>query len=626
MKKALLLTLLFLITEFCCLAQGTELEKIQTSLENIKDSTRYVDALNRIAMLLYEKNIDSTFFYTAKARAVANRLDYEKGKADATNNLGVFFDIKGNLQLALRYYNDANIGYTKVKDSSNQVQAMMNIAMVYKELGKDERAITHYNNALQFGKKLSKDSILSLTIYNYLLQFPTQFTKAEKQAMVKEATRIAQKYKDSRTMLAIEQLVADDLIAGGQRDKGIALLAKTIDSALAKELYYVSMDLIMDIGDRLVEKNANAAINYYNKGLDIANRNGYLIYSKLLAKKLFDYYNDRKDYANASRYGQQVMDAIAQQELHANNSGVDYLDYAIKEQEVQALVSKSKYQTLLVVLSIIACFLAILIMATVRKNLKKSRRLNKMISEQNYMMRETLVALEHSQSDNAKMIKIAAHDLRSPIGGIYAVSSLMMEDEGRTEEDLELLQAIKQSADNSLSLVKELLEFQVNSRDFKREPLDVAEMLNYCVNLLQDKSILKNQQLQLQTFSLNLLGSREKLWRVVSNLIANAIKFSPEGSTVKITSLKKANNVLISVEDSGIGISEEMQHKIFELYTDAKREGTAGEETYGLGLFITKQIVEAHQGKIWCESKPGKGSTFFVELPLQAPSDSQLLS
>ncbi|RYZ46965.1 MAG: tetratricopeptide repeat protein, partial [Sphingobacteriales bacterium] len=271
MKKALPLTFLTLLAiKFCCWAQTTELGKIQSSLGKIKDSVQYVDALNRMAMLLYEKNIDSTFFYTVKARATADRLGYEKGKADATNNLGVFFDIKGNLQLALRYYNDAYIGYTKVKDSSNQVQAMMNIAMVYKELGKDQRAISHYNNALEFGKKLSKDSILSLTIYNYLLQFPNQFKKAEKQAMVGQAGRIAQKYKDSRTMLAIEQLIADDLIASGQRATGLTMLAKTIDSALAKQLYFVSMDLIMAIGDQLAETDASQAIGHYNKGLEIA--------------------------------------------------------------------------------------------------------------------------------------------------------------------------------------------------------------------------------------------------------------------------------------------------------------------------------------------------------------------
>src|ERR1700744_4076992 len=129
MKKVLLF-LLILSVKFLCYAQSPELEKIKTELPQIKDSLRYTDALNRMAMLLYEKNIDSTFYYTRQARALAERLDYNKGKTDALNNLGVFFDIKGNLQLALRYYNEAYAGYSRIKDSVNRVQTLMNIAMV----------------------------------------------------------------------------------------------------------------------------------------------------------------------------------------------------------------------------------------------------------------------------------------------------------------------------------------------------------------------------------------------------------------------------------------------------------------------------------------------------------------
>lgn len=616
MKKSVLLFLIFFATNYCCSAQSSELGGIKSNLNQITDSLGYVDALNRMAMLWYEKDIDSTFFYTVKARAISDRLNYDKGKADATNNLGVFFDIKGNLQLALRYYSSAYISYVKIKDSSNQVQTMMNIAMVYKQLGRDKRAIERYNAALKMGNSLSKDSIMSLAIYNYVLEFPEKFGKAERVKLINRAKNIATRYKDGRTLLAIEQLIADEMIKNVQRAQGLKLLSNTIDSALNKHLFYVSMDLFLSNGDHLIDKDPKLAITNYEKGLAIANENGYLIYSKVMAKKLFDYYISQGNHIMANKYGQELVSAIEKQEELANNSGVDYLDYAIKEQQVQTLVAKARYQKTLSILSFIACLFAIAITFFIRQNLKRTKKLNKLISEQNNITKETLIALEKSESDNAKMIKIAAQDLRSPIGGIYAAASLMMEDEGRTTDDIELLEAIKQSADNSLTLVKELLEVQFSGADFKRELLDISEMLNYCVNLLQSKAQSKRQNLQLQTFELNLKGSRDKLWRVVSNLISNAIKFSPDEAIIKIAMQKKQHSVLISVADSGIGISEEMQDKVFELYTDAKREGTAGEETYGLGLFISKQIVLAHNGKIWCESVPGLGSTFYVELPI----------
>ena len=104
MKKLLFFCLLLLSWNLG-FAQSPELKKIQTSLPQIRDSLHYVDALNRMAILLYEKNVDSTFYYTRIAREIADRHDYKKGRADAMNNLGIFFDIKGNFQMALKYYN-----------------------------------------------------------------------------------------------------------------------------------------------------------------------------------------------------------------------------------------------------------------------------------------------------------------------------------------------------------------------------------------------------------------------------------------------------------------------------------------------------------------------------------------
>lgn len=88
-------------------AQVGKIRELQMSLPAIRDSSNYVDVVNRISLLFYEQNADSTLYYALKARQIAYRNDYERGRADATNNLGVVFDIKGNIQLALRYYNDA---------------------------------------------------------------------------------------------------------------------------------------------------------------------------------------------------------------------------------------------------------------------------------------------------------------------------------------------------------------------------------------------------------------------------------------------------------------------------------------------------------------------------------------
>jgi signal transduction histidine kinase len=249
-------------------------------------------------------------------------------------------------------------------------------------------------------------------------------------------------------------------------------------------------------------------------------------------------------------------------------------------------------------------------------NWKRYKKLNRQITGQNIQMQKALDALEQSQEDNTRMMQIVAHDLRNPIGGMYSIASLMLDSEGRSEDDRMMLELIKTSGQNSLDLVSDLLQVHARVEELKKEPVDLSQMLHYCADLLQHKAEAKGQHIDLYAQPVMVSVNREKMWRVVSNLVANAIKFSPSGATVTVKLTESPQSVLISVEDHGIGIPTEMQDKIFDMFTEAKRPGTAGEQPFGLGLAISKQIVEAHGGKIGFESKPGQGTTFYVELPL----------
>ena len=119
MKKLLVLLLCTLMCRTLCLAQQESIAGIEKQLPAIKDSLKYTDALNRLAMLIYERNIDSTFYYAGLARDISYRHNYTKGKADAANNLGVAYDLKGNTQLGLRYYNEARMLYMKLHDTAD---------------------------------------------------------------------------------------------------------------------------------------------------------------------------------------------------------------------------------------------------------------------------------------------------------------------------------------------------------------------------------------------------------------------------------------------------------------------------------------------------------------------------
>lgn len=613
-----LLVLAFSISQLCH-GQSNELQKLQKSLPTIQDSLVYVNTLNRIATLLYEINIDSTFYYTKQASEVANRLKYAKGQADVLNNLGIVYFIKGNIQLGLRYFNEGNIQYKRLRDSANVVQTLMNIAILYEVMGRQKKSSINYNLALELGKKLRRDSIFSLVIYNYLIKSPPhKFSKDSLNYYLQKGRNIAEKYKDKRILLAYDQLAADNYIKNNQFDKGMALLKQANENALKNNLSNVSVIILTDMGDQMYQRDKLTAIQYYKQGLAIAIPKGYLVDSELLTRKLAATYAELKDYYNAylfSKQYQTINDKITEQE---NLFGIDYQDFAVKEQQLESSNLLAKYQSRLLILAIIISVMAIVMVIILWRNWKNTQKSREALRLQFQQAEVTMLDLETMNKNYARLIKIVAHDLRNPIGAVGAMTSMLAEKE-MDEDDSELIELIQTSINNSLNLINDLLKTDFEQKhDIHKEEISFDGLLNECVQLLRFKAKDKKQQLIFNTgTNIKMNIDRDKISRVINNLVGNAIKFSPEGSSIYINTKSSESGILVTVKDAGIGIPLKMQDKVFDPFTSARRKGTGGEQPFGLGLYISKQIIEAHHGKIWLKSEPDKGTEFFVELPFE---------
>ena len=337
-------------------------------------------------------------------------------------------------------------------------------------------------------------------------------------------------------------------------------------------------------------------------------------------KLKWDYYDRTHAFLKAYNYSKRYF--VLRDSANEVNKGLINadMDEAFKRDEAQyklsLLSTDNKLKNVYLVTIIIFSIMGITLLSVVSYNLKSSKKVNQKITMQNALLQNALSSLEQSQADNTRMMQIVAHDLRNPIGGITSVASLMLEEKDRTDDDRDMLELIKTSGQNSLELVSDLLQVHTHSaEELKKEPVDLYQMLHYCIDLLRFKSDAKGQRIELRAVPATVSVNREKIWRVISNLVANAIKFSPGGARIIVRLEVKSRHVLIAVEDHGIGIPVEMRDKIFDMFTEAKRSGTAGEQSFGLGLAISKQIVEAHGGTIWFESIEGNGTTFLVELP-----------
>lgn len=612
-------TFILMISAGFASAQVGQIRRLQQALPLIKDSTRYVDVLNKISLLYYEQSVDSTLYYCAKARDIANRLDYEKGIADASNNLGIVYDIKGNTQVALKFYNDAYNQYKLLGDSSNIVQTQMNIAMVYNLSGKKQKSVSNFRQALALSKRITHDSITSLAITNYMLLYPGDFKGEVRTKHLDQAEAIALKYKDVRMQLAVEQLRAYGYILEKDTIKGIALLQKTLAKGLELQLYYFSMDVMIQLGDLYIATRPDTAIRYYEQGLKFSEEKKYGAYGMAICKKLYAYYNAKNDTNKAYYYSRKIVDLYEKQTEIDRGSGIDYIEYAVKDQELKSEKLTSSYNSRFLWLAVTVCILTILSIIFLFRNWKLSKKTNEVLKMQFRQLESATEALEQSNQNYARLIKVVAHDLRNPIGAINSLSHMLLEENLDPNETREFTQLIYESSNSCIKLIADLLEtdFHVTESELRKEEINVASFLQQTVKLLTFRANEKNQELNLsEPVDTVIQADRDKLLRVLNNLIVNAIKFSPVGGTIEIGTKKSQEGITISIKDNGLGIPKEEAAKIFDPFTSSKRVGTDGEQPFGLGLYITKQIVEAHHGRIWFESEAGLGTTFFVMLPV----------
>jgi signal transduction histidine kinase len=243
--------------------------------------------------------------------------------------------------------------------------------------------------------------------------------------------------------------------------------------------------------------------------------------------------------------------------------------------------------------------------------------INSIYSEVEY--REKLEELNRLKSE---FLSFASHQVKAPMAVVKGYAELIYEGiENVPEQAKDFAKKIKESVDNLLVLIEEFMDYrriEEGKLEFNFEKVDIISLIREIVEKMKLLAMEKNLSLDFESKFDSLILNVDKLRfsQVIQNLIDNAIKYTKEG-WVKVKIDKENNEVLISVSDSGIGMSKELQQKLFGQFV---RDPSIKKEIRGtgLGLYIAKHIVEAHKGKIWAESEGiGKGSTFYIKLPIE---------
>lgn len=267
-----------------------------------------------------------------------------------------------------------------------------------------------------------------------------------------------------------------------------------------------------------------------------------------------------------------------------------------------------------IVPALLILFIVLIFRLRVRQLEKQKIYLEKSIAEKTSELKELNISKD-------KFFSIIAHDLKNPFNTIIGFSEMMKESIKHNDPATfyEYTSMINTSAVQTLRLLENLLEWanaQRGKLSFNPSNVNLYEIIKDEFEILEENALNKN--IELRSFvedTVTIFGDRNMIRTIFRNLISNAVKFTHKNGHVTITAVINNDFVEIAVSDDGIGITNEIMDKLFKIDANLSTRGTENEHGTGLGLFLCKEFVVKHGGKIWVESEEGKGSSFKFLIP-----------
>jgi signal transduction histidine kinase/tetratricopeptide (TPR) repeat protein len=618
MKKCL--SIIPILITFTLYGQTGEIMALQGRLPSLKDSLRYVDALNRLSILYYEKNTDTSLLYSRAAYDISVRRQYRNGKADALNDMGIVYDLRDNPSLAFRYYNDALNLYDDLRDSSNIVQMFLNIGVVLLEKDEIPKSLQYFHRAMVMGDKLGNDSIMSLVLIDYLTLYTDSIPRDSRTAILEKATQVATRYRDERSLIGIEQTRGVLDLADNKQAEGMGLLRAAAAKATALDYHALSMDILTELGDQFIKDRPDSALSYYMQGLRISETKGYTTYSKIFCTKLYQWYYDKRDFPRIAVFGEKLLNIYKAEQANNNSSGIDYIDYALAERELEATRARSENRKLIILILSIFCLSTLAIGVFIWQLYRLRGRhaltleaLNKAVSERNEQ-------LQQKHEFNNKLVSLLAHDFRQPIIAAKNMAILLKEPEDFTSEELQrIIQSIEVSSDTAIDIFENILQWikrQLSGFSYEPIPLNLRNLVDEAIRpfiaLGADQHIaLVNAVAQ----TITIHADKELLQFINRNLIHNALKFSPEHSTITIAASVADGEVVVCICDEGKGINPEKLPQLFNFKNELRYDNDK-EKGAGVALMICKDFIDRMFGRIWAENAADKGAVFYYALPV----------
>lgn len=593
----------------------------------------------------YKGDYKNAFRYHLQSIDMAMEQSDSLQLAYCYNNLGRMFFDQGDLVRAFDNLIRSRKIFEPLGDKSGLAYVYRSLANLYSSQKDFEKAldmsVKAYNLRAEVGEpRMIVSSLMELG----LIQQASGRTKAALASFLKAdsvSTGTNNPVTESELSMGVAEILFNDGNLRGGYERANEVLW-TITEQTNQRLYLRASLLVARY--HVENKAYSLASGLLNRTLAAAERSGNIAFQRDATFYLVAVNRALHNEAKASEYASRYKILSGVLENSDLNMQIDKLQFQVEIEKIEkenellkanetknlAMISRQRFQNLLLVIFVAS----IAAMATIiwyagrrRKETNKQlaiqnehiehQRLE--ISKQNAELQKNNQKLSDINREKDTLMNIVAHDLKSPLNSISALSNLLETGKGLDHDQQSYLQLIKKSTSSGLALITDLLD--VNElEEMGSTPRIQAVNLN---SLLDERALTfqvaaKQKSIGLRveaTVPVPVNTDGTYISRIVDNLLSNAIKFSPPGAFVDIGAYAQNGSVKLKVKDNGPGFSPADRPHLFQKFKKLTARPTGGESSNGLGLAIVKTLVERLKGEIQLISEPGKGSEFIVTLP-----------
>ena len=548
-----------------------------------------------------------------RALKIYKEIGNELGETQLNTNIGGIYADLEKYKIAQSYFQQALNGYKKLKNENGMADALYSMGNSSRELGEFDKALNFYNQSLNIHERLGDFNGIALAKMG-LGQTYTKLKDYDR-ALVNLDTALVTIRKLDDKFIEINVLNALADVQIGAKDYSAAIEKATLALKISRAIK--SKNMSFQALERLI-------LAYKEKG-DL--------------KNAFDYQNQYVKTRDSIGEDKALKDVslIEINRIRTENADLEKRNDDIAKLNSNYLQRLDKYSNLIIVTLLFLIALLLFLAVLYRRNLAKQalnkelmqkskeiaginhhlKKLNEELNAQIKLTNEQNLELENLNNIKNKFFSIISHDLRSPLNTLTSLMAIYREGDVTEDELREMLLKLEDTIINTGSFLNNLLEWSKNQlKGIVINPVkfEINKSVNHNITLFERRISQKKLKVVNDTDPACLVYADPDMINVViRNLLSNSIKFCMPGDEITFNSFIKERNAVISIKDTGPGISKAQGERLFNL--DNTVSTSNGEKGNHLGLILCKDMILQNNGSITFESSPGEGTTFWIELP-----------